>query len=50
MEEYYKIKFVEKSRFIKKDIIVKIPYFNHMIKGCENDFEEISIDRMGFMF
>lgn len=50
MEGYYKISFVEKFGYYKKDIVRKIPYFNNMIKGCENDFEEITINRMGFMF
>lgn len=50
MEGYYKINFVEKFSYVRKDIIRKIPYFNHMIEGCENDFEEINVPRMGFLF
>lgn len=48
--ESYKIIFVEKSVNIKKDVIRKIPYFSHMIDGCDSDFEEIEVPRMGFMF
>lgn len=50
MTTYYKINFVEKSICVKKDIIRQIPYFNNMIKGCEIDFEEIDVPRMGFLF
>lgn len=50
MEDYYKLIFVEKVMYVKKTIIRTIPYFDAMIKGCEHDFEEITVDRMGFMF
>lgn len=50
MDGYYKLNFIEKSYTIKKEIIKKIPYFSHLIEACEEEFKELDIPRMGFMF